>query len=81
MAVDVASTAETIAIGAPKRLFRAPVSGGPDQARDHYAAAADGTRFLVDGAAGNGGGGALTVIIDWAGAVRGSIALASTARR
>ncbi len=32
--------------GSPRRLFRAPVAGGPDDARDYYAAAADGGRFL-----------------------------------
>ena len=31
--------------GAPHRLFRAPIAGGPDDARDYYATAADGGQF------------------------------------
>jgi len=37
--------------GTPRRLFRAPVTTNPDNARDNYVATSDGGRFLVDGAA------------------------------
>ena len=51
--------------GAPRHLFRAPVAGGPDGARDYYAAAADGGRFLLDGAFRDGGDSAITVVVNW----------------
>jgi serine/threonine-protein kinase len=51
--------------GVPRRLFRAPVAGGPDGARDYYAAAADGNRFLLDGAFRDGGDSAITVVVNW----------------
>ncbi len=51
--------------GSPRRLFRAPVAGGPDGARDYYAAAADGGRFLLDSAFSDGGDGAITVVVNW----------------
>jgi tricorn protease-like protein len=53
--------------GSARRLFRAPVAGGPDDARDYYAAAADGGRFLLDGAFGNDrdNDGAITVLVNW----------------
>jgi hypothetical protein len=64
VAVDVnTSTSEAISFGAPRRLFRAPAGGDLQDARDHYAVADNGTRFLVDGAVGQGDGTAITVIV------------------
>ena len=51
--------------GAPRRLFRAPVSGGPDDARDFYAAAPDGGRFLLDTAFSDDHDSSITVVVDW----------------
>ena len=51
--------------GPPRRLFRAPVAGGPDGARDYYAAAADGGRFLLDSAFNDGGDSTITVVVNW----------------
>jgi DNA-binding winged helix-turn-helix (wHTH) protein len=53
------------AFGKPRRLFRAPVSGGPDNARDYYAAAADGGKFLVDGAISTARDNGITVVVHW----------------
>jgi serine/threonine-protein kinase len=52
--------------GPPGNLFRAPVAGGPDGARDYYAAAADGGRFLLDSAVRSAGDSAITVVVNWA---------------
>ena len=51
--------------GSPQRLFRAPVAGGPDDARDHYVAMADGSRFLLDGAFGDSEDSPITVVVNW----------------
>jgi eukaryotic-like serine/threonine-protein kinase len=48
----------------PRRLFRARVAGGPDDARDYYAAAPDGGRFLLD-RADDSGDGPITVVVNW----------------
>jgi serine/threonine-protein kinase len=64
VAVAVAEDRHT-RFGAPRRLFRAPVAGGPDDARDHYAVAADGERFLLDGAFGDGNDSPITVVVNW----------------
>jgi DNA-binding winged helix-turn-helix (wHTH) protein/Tol biopolymer transport system component len=56
---------EGLTFGTPRRLFRAPVARGPDGARDNYAATPDGGRFLVDGAMGDGGDSAITVVVNW----------------
>ncbi len=53
------------AFGSPRRLFRAPVTGGPDSARDNYAAAADGGSFLVDTAAVDVNDAVITVLVNW----------------
>jgi hypothetical protein len=66
MAVPVESSAQ-LAFGAPRRLFRAPVAGDPDDARDHYAASGDGTRFLVDSTVGKGDDSTITIVVDWGG--------------
>jgi DNA-binding winged helix-turn-helix (wHTH) protein/Tol biopolymer transport system component len=57
---------ERLVLGTPRRLFRAPLLGGPDNARDYYAANGDGRRFLVDGAIGDGKDSAITVVVNWA---------------
>ena len=52
--------------GSARRLFRAPVAGGPDDARDYYAAAADGGRFLIDALGDDrDNDGAITVVVNW----------------
>ena len=51
--------------GKPRRLFRAPISGGPDNARDYYAATADGGKFLVDGSISTGKDNGITVVVHW----------------
>jgi eukaryotic-like serine/threonine-protein kinase len=51
--------------GVPHRLFRARMAGGPDDARDYYAAAADGGSFLLDGAFGDGDDSSITVVLNW----------------
>jgi tricorn protease-like protein len=70
-AVDV-DTSAGIAFGAPSVLFRASVTGNPADARDLYAASADGSRFLVTGPAEETADRPITVIVDWAAAVRGT---------
>jgi Tol biopolymer transport system component len=60
-----AGAGETIAFGAPRKLFRPAISADPADARDHYAASADGTRFLVDGALRDGNDAAITVMVNW----------------
>jgi len=57
-------TRERPVFGSPRRLFRAPVTSGPDNARDNYAANADGGQFLVDGAITDGAA-AITVLVNW----------------
>jgi Tol biopolymer transport system component/DNA-binding winged helix-turn-helix (wHTH) protein len=47
MAVDIAA-GDTISIGRPRPLFRAPVAGEVSEARNHYVAVANGERFLVN---------------------------------
>jgi Tol biopolymer transport system component len=47
MAANVAD-AEPLSIDAPRALFRPPIGGGPADAREFYAVAADGQRFLID---------------------------------
>jgi DNA-binding winged helix-turn-helix (wHTH) protein/Tol biopolymer transport system component len=66
VAVD---TAAGIAFGAPRALFRAAVAGNPGDARDLYAAAGDGSRFLVTAPAEEATGRPITVIVDWAAGV------------
>jgi DNA-binding winged helix-turn-helix (wHTH) protein/Tol biopolymer transport system component len=63
--VAVAVAQDQHPFGPPRRLFRAPVAGGPDGARDYYAAAADGGRFLLDSAFSDGGDGTITVVVNW----------------
>jgi DNA-binding winged helix-turn-helix (wHTH) protein/Tol biopolymer transport system component len=48
MAVTVRPAASELA-GEPRRLFRAPITGSPSDARDSYAVMPDGRSFLIDG--------------------------------
>jgi hypothetical protein len=64
MAVALAPGRE-FTFGTPTELFRLPIDGGPMDARDHYSAAADGQRFLVDGAAESELRAPITVLINW----------------
>ena len=66
VAVD---TSEEIAFGAPRMLFRASMAGNPADARDLYAAAADGSRFLLSAPAAEVDDRPITVIVDWAAGV------------
>jgi eukaryotic-like serine/threonine-protein kinase len=65
VAVPVSHQDQQPRFGKPRRLFRAPIAGGPDNARDYYAATADGGKFLVDGAVGDVKDGAITVVVHW----------------
>jgi DNA-binding winged helix-turn-helix (wHTH) protein/Tol biopolymer transport system component len=67
-AVDVATSAG-IAFGVPRPLFRASIAGNPADARDLYAAAADGSKFLLTGPAEETSERPITVIVDWAAGV------------
>jgi DNA-binding winged helix-turn-helix (wHTH) protein/Tol biopolymer transport system component len=49
----------------PRRLFWARIAGGPDDARDYYAAAPDGGRFLLDRAFDGGDNSSITVVVNW----------------
>jgi hypothetical protein len=66
VAVD---TSTGIAFGPPRALFRASMAGNPGDARDLYAAAADGSKFLLDGHAEPAADPSITVIVDWAAGV------------
>jgi hypothetical protein len=55
--------------GPPRPLFRASLAGNPADARDLYAAAADGSKFLVDGPIEEATDRPITVIVDWAAGV------------
>ncbi len=63
VAVD---TSAGIAFGTPTPLFRASLAGNPADARELYAAAADGSKFLLDGSAEEAADRPITVIVDWA---------------
>jgi eukaryotic-like serine/threonine-protein kinase len=65
VAVPVSHQDQQPRFGKPRRLFRAPIAGGPDNARDYYAATADGGKFLVDRAVGDVKDGAITVVVHW----------------
>jgi Tol biopolymer transport system component len=67
-AVEV-DTSSGIAFGTPRSLFRASVAGNPADARDLYAATADGSRFLLTGPAEETTDRPITVIVDWAAGV------------
>jgi hypothetical protein len=58
-----------IAFGTPHALFRASMAGNPADARDLYAAAADGSKFLLDGHVEPASDRSITVVVDWAASV------------
>jgi Tol biopolymer transport system component len=64
-AVDI-DTSTGIAFGIPRALFRASVAGNPADARDLYAAAADGSKFLLESPVEEATDRPITVIVDWA---------------
>jgi len=64
-AVEI-DTSNGIAFGTPRALFRASIAGNPGDARDLYAAAADGSKFLLEGPAEEANDRPITVIVDWA---------------
>jgi dipeptidyl aminopeptidase/acylaminoacyl peptidase len=72
MAVNVDSTASGIAFDRPRKLFAAPLSGNAEDARDHYIVSTDGNRFLIDGSLPEDGDREITVIVNWADAIRDS---------
>jgi hypothetical protein len=55
-----------LAFGTPRALFRASVAGNPADARELYAAAADGSRFLLESPVEEASDRPITVIVDWA---------------
>lgn len=65
MAVEIAAAGGELEFGTPTTLFRLPIGGGPTDARDHYSAAADGQRFLVDGAAESEHRSPITLLVNW----------------
>jgi hypothetical protein len=67
-AVEV-DTSAGIAFGTPRALFRASLAGNPADARDLYAATADGSKFLLTGPAEETSARPITVIVDWAAGV------------
>jgi eukaryotic-like serine/threonine-protein kinase len=64
MSVEV-SNGHPHAFGPPRQLFRASVPGDPRDARDFFAANANGTRFLLDHSLRGDDGQAITVIVNW----------------
>jgi DNA-binding winged helix-turn-helix (wHTH) protein/Tol biopolymer transport system component len=64
-AVEI-DTSTGIAFGTPRTLFRASVAGNPADARELYAAAADGSKFLLEAPVEEADDRPITVIVDWA---------------
>jgi DNA-binding winged helix-turn-helix (wHTH) protein/Tol biopolymer transport system component len=62
-------TSTGLSLGPPRALFRASMAGNPADARDLYAAAADGSKFLLDGPIEPATDRSITVIVDWAAGV------------
>ena len=62
-------TSTGITFDAPRALFRASMAGNPADARDLYVAAADGSKFLLDGPVEPATDRSITVIVDWAAGV------------
>jgi hypothetical protein len=66
IAVDIRATRDRLLVGSPTRLFRASLTAGPNDARDSYVAAPDGSRFLIDGAEVEASP-AITLMVNWFG--------------
>jgi Tol biopolymer transport system component/DNA-binding winged helix-turn-helix (wHTH) protein len=64
MAVSIVDP-RAVSFGAPRRLFRTPITEGPSAARDSYAAMPDGRSFLID-ARRDASTEPITVMLDWA---------------
>jgi hypothetical protein len=64
MAVDV-NAGDDLRFDTPRQLFRPPLTGNPADARELYAATADGSRFLIDGPAEEATDRTITVIVNW----------------
>lgn len=79
MAADVSEDPwGVIEIGMPQVLFSAPIGGDPGDARDHYAVAANGTRFLIDGQLDGDGDTEISILVNWtAGSVEPRLGAAS----
>ena|GEM_PF-3595130 len=69
MSVDISEgdRLAPLAFGPPRQLFRASIAGDPGDARDFFAANADGTRFLIDHTLRDDGDQAITVMVNWSG--------------
>jgi Tol biopolymer transport system component/DNA-binding winged helix-turn-helix (wHTH) protein len=68
MAVEVAAAGGGApAFGPPQLLFRATLAGDPGDARDFFAASADGSKFLIDSSVRENDSGAISLILNWAG--------------
>ena len=70
VAVDADPSAGTLSLGTPVQLFRAPLAGSPNREVGHYAADADGQRFLIrvdveSTSAGNAADSPVHVIVNW----------------
>jgi DNA-binding winged helix-turn-helix (wHTH) protein/Tol biopolymer transport system component len=63
VAVELDSNGE---FGTPRPLFRAALTGNPGDARELYAAAADGSKFLLTGPVAEATDQPITLIVDWA---------------
>jgi dipeptidyl aminopeptidase/acylaminoacyl peptidase len=66
ISVDIRATRDRLLVGSPTRLFRASLTAGPNDARDSYVAAPDGSRFLIDGAEVEASP-AITLMVNWFG--------------
>ena len=65
MAVDIEDNGSTLRVGRPRALFRAPVSGPLNVYRSHYAATADGQRFVIDAVDAPGARESISVLANW----------------
>jgi Tol biopolymer transport system component len=70
MSVTIESESTGMDFGTPRQLFRAPLAGDVEDARDHYGVSRDGTRFLVDGAIHQGRSREITIMVNWADVTR-----------
>jgi Tol biopolymer transport system component len=67
MAVDVEDSGSTLRVARPRALFRAPVSGPLNVYRSHYAATADGQRFVLDAVDAPSARESISVMANWTG--------------
>ena len=65
MAVAV-NGSESLAYGAPRRLFRTSIGTAPSAARDSYAVMSDGQSFLIDGRLDKDRDAPITMMLNWA---------------